>query len=211
MARNRRNGTADRELGMDRAITRRDFVQGVAAGSVGLLATAWLPGCGQREPALPAAAQDRAGYYPPRLTGMRGSHPGSFENAHALRDGKALLKPIELDEQYDLVVVGAGMSGLAAAHFYRAAMPTARVLILDNHDDFGGHARRNEFDLGGRLHLMNGGTLEIDSPHPYAAVPAALLEELGVDVSGLSRRIENRKFYETRGLLRGVFFDRETF
>src|SRR6478672_10998155 len=186
MARNRRNGTADRELGMDRAITRRDFVQGVAVGSAGLLAAAWLPGCGQGEPALPAAAQDRAGYYPPRLTGMRGSHPGSFENAHALRDGKALLKPIELDEQYDLVVVGAGMSGLAAAHFYRAAMPTARVLLLDNHDDFGGHAKRNEFDLGGRTQLMNGGTFLIDSPRPYSAVADGVLKAVGIDAAALA-------------------------
>ena len=123
MARNRKGGASDRELGMDRPITRRDFVQGAAVGSAGLLAAAWLPGCGQREPSLPIAAQDRPGYYPPSLNGLRGSHPGSFESAHALRDGHALPKPVELDEQYDLIVVGAGISGLAAAHFYRTARP----------------------------------------------------------------------------------------
>ena len=80
--------------------------------------------------------------------------PGSFENAHALRDGRAMPKPLELDEQYDLVVVGAEYSGLAAAHFYRQAAPNARILLLDNHDDFGGHAERNEFEEDGKLLLI---------------------------------------------------------
>jgi len=214
MARNRKGGQSDRELGMDRAITRRDFVQGVAVGSAGLLAAAWLPGCGQREPALPLAAQDRPGYYPPRLTGLRGSHPGSFENAHALRDGHGLPKPVELDEQYDLIVVGAGISGLAAAHFYRAAQPNAKILLLDNHDDFGGHAKRNEFELGGRMALMNGGTLMIDSPRPYSDVADGVLKAIGIDAAALSPVIQKQdpdfyEFRESTGM--GWFFDRETF
>jgi len=214
MARYRSSGASDRELGMDRAITRRDFVQGVAVGSAGLLAAAWLPGCGQREPALPLAAQDRPGYYPPRLTGLRGSHPGSFENAHALRDGHQMPKPVELDEQYDLIVVGAGISGLAAAHFYRAAQPNAKILLLDNHDDFGGHAKRNEFELGGRMALMNGGTFLIDSPRPYSAVADGVLKAIGIDVAALAPVIQKQdpdfyEFHESTGM--GLFFDRETF
>jgi len=74
MTRTRNGRPSDRELGMDRAITRRDFVQGCRVGGAGLLAAAWLPGCGQSGPPLPAAAQDRPGYYPPSLTGLRGSH-----------------------------------------------------------------------------------------------------------------------------------------
>ena len=91
------------------------------------------------------------GYYPPALTGMRGSHPGSFDAAHSLRDGTfwdSAGKPQDTGETYDLIVVGGGISGLAAAHFYRkAAGDSARILILDNHDDFGGHAKRNEFRI----------------------------------------------------------------
>jgi len=109
MTRKRNGGRSDRELGMHRAITRRDFVQGAAVGGAGLLAAAWLPGCSRGEPALPMPAQDRPGYYPPRLTGLRGSHPGSFETAHALRDGTLKTDPVDLHEDYDLVVVGAGM------------------------------------------------------------------------------------------------------
>ncbi len=214
MARNRRGSKADRELGMDRAITRRDFVQGVAVGSAGLLAAAWLPGCGQRGPSLPVAAQDRPGYYPPRLTGLRGSHPGSFENAHALRDGKPLPDPVDLDEQYDLVVVGAGLSGLAAAHFYRSAQPSARILLLDNHDDFGGHAKRNEFELGGRMQLMNGGTFLIDSPRPYSPVADGVLKAIGIDAAALAPLFakQDPDFYDFLGSTEtGFFFDRETF
>jgi spermidine dehydrogenase len=214
MASNRSGDESDRALGMGVPITRRDFVQGAVAGSAGLLAAAWLPGCGQQEPVLPVAVQDRAGYYPPRLTGMRGSHPGSFESAHALRDGQALPKPVDLDEQYELVVVGAGISGLAAAHFYRELSPGARILLLDNHDDFGGHAKRNEFEINNQLHLINGGTLLIDSPRPYSAVADGVLKAIGIDAPGLAKVIQAQDpdFYDFMGAHRtGVFFDRETF
>ena len=211
MTRDRSRSPRDRELGMDRAISRRDFVQGVAIGSAGILAAAALPGCTQATPALPPGAQDLPGYYPPSLTGLRGSHAGSFEAAHALRDGAPQPAPVELDEHYDLVVVGAGISGLSAAHFYCEQHPAARVLVLDNHDDFGGHAKRNEFDLGGQLGLMNGGTMMIDSPRPYSAVADGLLRRLGIDAAALAKTIQHPEFYEGLGLGDGVFFDRETF
>src|SRR5580658_1908673 len=209
----------DRQLGMDRPITRRDFLNGIAIGAGAAasapLFAAPLP-AGTKDSAATAtaatAAQDSSGYYPPLLTGMRGSHPGSFEDAHALRDGRTWEAPEGTGEHYDLIVVGGGISGLAAAHFYRAqSSAKSRILILDNHDDFGGHAKRNEFDLQGRLHLLNGGTLEIDSPRPYGPIAAGLLETLGIDVAALAKTTQHLQFYQHRGLQRGVFFDRETF
>lgn len=194
-------------LGEHRQIPRRDFLQGALVAAATTLSGPLLKAYAADSP----EAQNAAGYYPPALTGLRGSHPGSFEDAHALRDGRQPGKPTDTGESYDLVVVGGGISGLSAAHFFRARGGGSRILILDNHDDFGGHAKRNEFQLGGRLHLLNGGTLEIDSPRPYAAVPAALLTELGIDVEGLSRTVEHPKFYDSLGMRAGVFFDRETF
>jgi spermidine dehydrogenase len=210
MSRDDARQPTDRALGMDRAITRRDFVQGVAAGGAGVLAAALWPETAGSEP-LSVAAQDAPGYYPPRLTGLRGSHPGSFEAAHSQRDGQPLPQVRELDEEYELVVVGAGLSGLAAAHFYRERRPGARVLLLDNHDDFGGHAKRNEFEIAGQLRLLNGGTLLIDSPRPYSAVPDALLRTLGIDVPALAKATQRTEFYGGLGLSNGAFFDRETF
>ncbi len=137
------------------------------------------------------------GYYPPALTGLRGNHPGSFEAAHALRDSEfwsQAAAPIETNETYDLVIVGGGISGLAAAHFYRAERPEARILILDNHDDIGGHAKRNEFALGGRLALMNGGTYWIDSPRPYSKIADGLLRTLGVDPVSLEQKMRAAEF-----------------
>jgi len=209
-----KRGVAD-ALGMGRSIPRRDFLQGVLVGSASALTGSLLCACAPQLLAPGSgtlAPQDRPGYYPPRLTGMRGSHPGSFEAAHALRDGASEPPGIDTGETYDLVVVGAGISGLSAAHFFRARTGAAsRVLLLDNHDDFGGHAKRNEFELGGRLELMNGGTLEIDSPRPYSEVAESLIRELGIDVRALSREVEDHEFYARQGLQRGVFFDRETF
>jgi len=200
----------DRQLGEDRAIPRRDFLQGALVGAATALTGPLLKAYAAED--TDRAAQDLPGYYPPLLTGMRGSHPGSFENAHALRDG---LKPeagIDTGESYDLVVVGGGISGLSAAYFYREqTSKKARILILDNHDDFGGHAKRNEFQIGGRTLLINGGTLEIDSPRPYDAAAAGLIKKLGIDVAALRKKVEHRNFYSQQGLQRGLFFDKETF
>ena len=206
------NPVRDRQLGMHGGITRRDFLNGVAVGVGGAIAGTWMPGFVLAEDASVTSAQDAPGYYPPTRTGMRGSHPGAFETAHSVRDGnfwKKAGKPVESGETYDLVVVGGGISGLAAAYFYRKqAGPSARILILDNHDDFGGHAKRNEFRPGGRLLLTNGGTVSIESPFPYSKVAAGLLTELGIDPPAMEKKYLSP---ETHGLGSGYFFDKETF
>ena len=150
-------------------------------------------------------------YYPPALTGMRGSHSGSFEAAHGLRDGKASYDAIDTEEHYDLIVVGGGISGLAAAYFYRKfAGPQARILILDNHDDFGGHAKRNEFRAGGRLLLGYGGTQSIEAPGHYSKESIGLLKELGIDTQRFYTYY-NQKLFPSMHLNSATFFDRETF
>ena len=198
----------DRELGMHRKITRRDFINGVAV-TAGAAMMPWQ--------LLGADTADRTkspGYYPPALSGMRGSHPGSFDAAHALRDGTfwdSAGKPENTGETYDLVVVGGGISGLSAAHFYRKATGgKARILILDNHDDFGGHAKRNEFRVNNAFRLGFGGTFSIESPAPYSAVAKGVVEELGIDVSSYSKYFD-KKLYPSQGLRPKIFFDKETF
>ncbi|MGH9682912.1 MAG: NAD(P)-binding protein [Candidatus Acidiferrales bacterium] len=201
----------DRELGMDRPIARRDFMNGAAM----LIGAAMIPGVGMLSLGQNAEPQNRPGYDPPVLTGMRGSHPGSFEVAHSLRDGTFWQKagtPVDTGETYDLVVVGGGISGLAAAHFFRERTgKSARILILENHDDFGGHAKRNEFRLGGRLELLNGGTLEIDSPTPYSREADGLIRKLGIDPDAFEAKYDDRRLYRGLGLQQGIFFDKETF
>jgi spermidine dehydrogenase len=197
-----------RELGEHRAIPRRDFLQGALVASATALTGPLL----KAYAADGTAAQDMPGYYPPLLNGMRGSHPGSFESAHALRDGVGAPRGVDTGESYDLVVVGAGISGLSAAQFFRArTAPGARILLLDNHDDFGGHAKRNEFQLGGHTQLLNGGTQLIESPKPYGPVAAGLMSTLGIDVEALAQKAAHPKFYSEMGLREAVFFDRETF
>jgi spermidine dehydrogenase len=204
----------DRDLATHRPITRRDFLNGVAIGIGGAMAGTFAPGTTWPVSAAPFA-QDAPGYYPPALTGMRGSHDASFDVAHALRDGtfwKSAEKPVNTGETYDLVVVGGGISGLAAAYFYRARVgPQARILILDNHDDFGGHAKRNEFRPGGQLWIANGGTAGISSPFAYSREARGLMAELGIDPVALAKNAESQRSMAFEGLQSAMFFDKETF
>jgi spermidine dehydrogenase len=143
---------------------------------------------------------------------MRGSHPGSFEVGHAIRDGRRFdIDDLPVEETVDLAVVGAGISGLAAAWFYRRRRPDDTILLLDNHDDFGGHAKRNEFHLDGRMLLGYGGSEAMQSPHAlYSEVAAGLVRSLGVDIERFEQAFD-RTLYPSLGLSRGVFFTREAF
>ena len=196
---------------MFRDISRRDFIGGVA---VGLGSASWLSGCAPGESAVPPdpGPERVAGYYPPGLTGLRGDHDGSFEAAHRMREGAVpLTGAIDLRETYDLAVVGGGISGLAAAHYFlQIAGPSAKVLVLDNHDDFGGHAKRNEFTHNGKTWIGYGGTQSIDSPAPYSANAKALISDLGIDVSRYETVLDGG-LYKSLGLSRATFFDQETF
>jgi spermidine dehydrogenase len=185
-------------------ITRRDFMNGIA------VAVAGAAGVGLATAADAVLAP--APIYPPGLKGLRGSHAGSFEAAHRLRDGGTYdLAGATVQEHYDLLVAGGGISGLAAAHFYRQRHPAARVLVLDTNDDFGGHAKRNEFDVDGRTIIGYGGTQAIDSPKiKWSKTALSLLKDLGIDIGRLSAGYD-RDFYGRWGLGHAVFFKKEVF
>ncbi len=199
---------------MGRAITRRDLLGGMGVALSGSLLFPWARTAALALPtAAPPAAALPAAPYPPALTGLRGSHPGSFEVAHALRDGKRWPDAAALDsgETYDLIVVGGGLSGLSAAWFYRQkAGSEARILILDNHDDFGGHAKRNELHHQGRMLLGNGGTFNVEDYDEYGRAARRLLRSLEIDVTH-DGELRDRDLYDSLHMGGGFFFDRETF
>ena len=177
-------------------ISRRDFLNGVALSVAAGLAP--------RE--LFAARR-----YPPALTGMRGNHPGSFEAAHQLAWNQARPpRPAEqTDATYDLVIIGGGLSGLAAAFLYQQRHG-GRVLVLDNHDDFGGHAKRNEFSVGGQRLIGYGGSQSIDSPATYSPEARQILADVGVRTEPFYDYFD-RGYFERRGLKPTIFFEAERY
>lgn len=201
----------DRDLGMDRPIARRDFLQGVAltvAGSAG------LPARTSASPESQAAAVPSPDAYPPARTGLRGNHASAIQHFPDLVRGAhatTALPDVDTGEEYDLVIVGAGISGLAAAHFMRRTLGTTqKILLLDNHDDVGGHAKRNEFFHDGRMYVSFGGTMGIATPFPYSYAAKRLVEELGIEVERNTEFLV-RELGEKYNLTRGFFFDKEHF
>ncbi|MGI9260520.1 MAG: NAD(P)-binding protein [Woeseiaceae bacterium] len=199
---------SDRDLGMGQPITRRDILAGMGATA----ASAFVPGHAFADEMLRLEGSDGP-YYPPALTGLRGSHVGSFEVAHQLgregrRDWGSVNEPDA--EMYDLIVVGSGVSGLSAAFYYREQHPDARILIIDNHDDFGGHAKRNEFQVAGGTLMTHGGSEILEGPENYGDIANALLEKIGIKAERLGAAYE-ADFYAKNKLTAGTYFDKETF
>lgn len=208
-------------------ITRRDFLNGTALAIAGV-ATGTLTACGNDKPTPKADATPKASTpstptpktssnYPPELTGLRGDHEGSYEVAHEMA-----WKKVKFDvsgepvlETVDLVVVGAGISGIASAYFYQKKFPNAKILLIESHDDFGGHAKRNEFreTVDGKevFRITYGGSESIDTPSEYSEEAMGLLKELGIDVQKFYTYYD-QQYFERLGMKKtGVFFNKATF
>lgn len=151
-----------------------------------------------------------AAYYPPAKQGLRGAHVGSFETAHALaHQNKHWNNAMDTVEgMFDLVVVSGGISGLSAAWFYRKKHPDAGILILDNHDDFGGHAKRNEFSIDNKTILAYGGSQSIDTPSSYSPQALALLQDIGIYLDVFYQAYD-QDFYQSKGLQGAFWLDRK--
>ena len=186
-------------------ITRRDFLNGTQI-AIGASLVSPLDSILADEVQNFALPLD---HYPPEKTGLRGSHDGSWETMHARVAGQQW-QPRPVADHYDLVVVGAGLSGLASAYLYRNKHPQARILILDNHDDFGGHAKRNEFDHNGEIRISYGGTEAIDTPSYYSAEAAQLLIDIGIDVDKFYQNYD-QDLYASLKLSKAILFGAESF
>jgi len=185
------------------SITRRDFINGVSYGLAASVAPIDFLKAKNIDPFK----------YPPALMGIRGNHPGSFDHAHrlALAGGNFLEKVTDLGESNDLIVVGGGISGLSAAYFYQERTSSNQnILILDNHDDFGGHAKRNEFQVDGREMLTYGGSQSIESPSYYEEVSKKLMVDLGIDFQKFYTAYDF-DYFKNRGLTSSFFFNKETY
>jgi spermidine dehydrogenase len=201
----------EERLGMNRKIPRRDFLNGAAIGITGAFGALNGIAANSRQPIFADVDSEN---YPPLRSGLRGQYPLAVEEFDSIHSGKYAqfsLTDADVTEEYDLVIVGAGISGLSAAYFYTAALgPSRRILILDNHDDFGGHAKRNEFHYGGRAFVGFGGTWSIATPFPYSYTAKSLIKDLGIEVERYSEFV-NRDLEEKYSLGSGTFFDKEHF
>lgn len=177
---------------MKKKITRRDFLNGaaIAIAAGGTMSPRSLLALEKTQTSATSIGMTKE-YYPPTLTGIRGSHDGSFEVAHQLAWlGQKPDQYESVDEEYDLIIVGGGISGMAAAYFYRQQNGAdKKILILDNHDDFGGHAKRNEFQLESHTLLGIGGSVNLESIS-FSDTVNRVMDELGVDLDKLQEACE---------------------
>ena len=195
---------------MKKNITRRDFLNGTQVAIGASLLTPWMTACGDVNTGNMQNFKLPNGYYPPEKTGLRGSHDGSWENMHAHVMGSPFSTDVSVEENYDLVIVGGGISGLASAYFYRKTNPDARILILDNHDDFGGNAKRNEFKVGGETKIGYGGTESLDTPSAYSPAAGSFLKEIGIFTERFYDFF-HQELYKDMGLSKGILFDKDHF
>lgn len=164
------------ELGMQVPIQRRDFLQGMVL-SAGALALA----C-----ASPSKRPSEGIYS--SCSGFGGQSDSARNLGHSVRWNGNLKDVCDTGEEYDLVVVGAGISGLAAAMVYKKlSKHKAKILLLDNRSEFGGHATRNTFFHAGQKYIVHGGafTLEGLEESPHEAL--TILEEVGISVHELPK------------------------
>ena len=186
-------------------ITRRNFINGTLVA----IGASSFP-LGSPEAVLAKLAPS---HYPPALTGLRGSHKGANTHAHSIAiDGQSNWgATTRLKEEYDLIVVGGGISGLSAAFFYRQKHgQDKKVLILDNHDDFGGHARRNEHTIGNDTRIIFGGSQTLVSPHTQSKTVLKLFNDLGVNLDRFKTAYD-ADFYKRNGLGAVTYFNKRRF
>lgn len=134
-------------LGLDAAITRRDFIGGTLIGSGALLLGAPSPTAAQGLTS-PWNGYSGVGDY----ARSNGNIASVVNAAHGVRDGiyeARLASAPLLDEKYDLIIVGGGFAGIIAAYEFHKARPNGRCLVLDNHPVFGGEAKQNQIPVDG--------------------------------------------------------------
>jgi spermidine dehydrogenase len=187
-------------------IARRDFIN----GTLMVAGASMLPFKNTSQAVMAALKPE---YYPPALTGLRGSHPGSEKNAHnrAWTRQTDWGPTTDLKEEYDLVVVGGGLSGLSAAYFYQQEHGRdKKVLILDNHDDFGGHAKRNEHTIDGIPRISYGGSQSLVEPNHAHEIVGNLLEDIGVDLDRFKTAYDT-DFFKRHNLGAVTYFNKRIF
>ena len=187
-------------------IARRDFIN----GTLMVAGASMLPFKSTSQAVMAALKPE---YYPPALTGLRGSHPGSNEHAHSQAWTKQTDwgPTTDLKEEYDLVVVGGGLSGLSAAYFYQQEHGRdKKVLILDNHDDFGGHAKRNEHTMDGVTRISYGGSQSLVQPNHAHEIVRNLLEDIGVDLDRFKTAYDT-DFFKRHNLGAVTYFNKRIF
>ena len=196
----------DHQLGMDRIISRRDFLNGVALTIGG----AALGSAGHGHAAFAAAPAGD----PAALTGLRGHSDAAMEVMHAIRDGSfwdTAPAPEATGESYDLIVVGGGISGLAAAFLYRQQVPGAKILIVENNDDFGGQATRNTFTASnGKTVIGYGGSQSLQSPSFFSPLVHQVLADVGIDVTRFETYYDTG-WHDRLGLEDAHFFAAEVY
>lgn len=164
-----------KRLGLDRSITRRDFLKIAMVGAGALM----MPGCSgvnsdlPFDPVIPATPHTVVG----------GDSADNVAACHNFWWKRLSKRATDTAEEYDLVIVGAGLGGLTAAFYYHLERPEAKILLLDGHADFGGEAQRNEMTIKGQRIIGPQATDYQWAISPEYKMVQKLWKDLGIDLS----------------------------
>jgi spermidine dehydrogenase len=198
----------------DCKITRRDFLGSTLLGA----GAALLEGATPAQILAAASGDDWTGYG--GIGDYRYSNGNTLEvlqAGHKMRDaayGSSFAGAIDTGEIYDCVVVGGGISGIAAALFFqRLAGAGKTCLVLENHPIFGGEAKQNEFEVDGKRLIAHQGSAIYLVPYPHSFI-ARFYDSIGLHTPRLSYQkwsgaqpemMVGRTPYESAGLSRGQY------
>ena len=115
------------------------------------------------------------------------------------------MSAMDTNNDFDLIVVGAGLSGLAAAYYWCTRVDaSAKILLIDASSRIGGSSVDHNFEVNGRAMSAPGGAQELVFPASFSSTVRSTLAAIGIDIDSLATKVDS-SHYAHRGAKNHAF------